>query len=414
VLPAPTLAGHALDPGRSWLEPPADFLHVAAAAMWLGGLVALAFVVPRSAQPPEIKAAALRRFSRVALGSVIVLAVTGAVRALSELAAVSQLWTTGYGRAIVAKSILFALLVLLGWLSRSRVAAGLTRVRTSVVGEVVVFLGVIVAVAILTALPPGRRVRSAPAAVPAVRPSVPAADATVLGRQDGKLAATIAVRPSGDTVAAFIGSDGTPADVGTVRIDGRQAGSCGVGCYRGTARGTIVTVTHGGRTVRFDLGVRTPAAEFVAHATRTFRALETVRYEETLTAGFAATVRTTWTEVAPDRLAYVIAGGARAVVIGDKRWDFAPGDEWRRSQSVVLPMPTPTWGSVVSNAHVVRAAKKTVVVSFLEPRSPAWFTVTFDRKTFRPLTLQMTAAAHFMHQRYTMFNAPLRIVPPTG
>jgi copper transport protein len=413
VLPAPTLAGHSLDPGRSWIEPPADFLHVAAAAMWLGGLVALAFVVPRSAQPPEIKSAALRRFSRVALGSVIVIAVTGVVRALSELAAVSQLWTTGYGRAIGAKSILFALVVLLGWLSRSRVATGLTRVRRSVAGEVAVLLGVIVAVAILTALPPGRRVQSAPAAVTAVpRPSAPAADATVLAQQDGKLAATIAVRPSGAAVVGFIGSDGAPADAGTVRIDGRQAGSCGGGCYRGAARGRIVTVTHGGRALRFDLGLRTPASDFVARATRAFFSLKTVRYEETLTAGFGTTVRTTWTEVAPNRLSYVIAGGAKAVVIGDRRWDFTPGDKWRQSQSVLLPMPTPTWGSVVTNAHILRKGKTTVVASFLDPRSPAWFTVTFERRTFRPVTLQMTAAAHFMHQRYTAFNAPLKIVPP--
>ena len=60
VLPAPTLGGHALDQGRPWYELPVDFLHVAAAAMWFGGLVALAFVVPRSAHPPETKAAATR------------------------------------------------------------------------------------------------------------------------------------------------------------------------------------------------------------------------------------------------------------------------------------------------------------------------------------------------------------------
>src|SRR5436853_279901 len=33
----PTLSGHALDPGRSWLEPPAHLLHVAAAAARVGG-----------------------------------------------------------------------------------------------------------------------------------------------------------------------------------------------------------------------------------------------------------------------------------------------------------------------------------------------------------------------------------------
>jgi hypothetical protein len=124
-------------------------------------------------------------------------------------------------------------------------------------------------------------------------------------------------------------------------------------------------------------------------------------------------VRTVWTEVAPDRLSYTIAGGAKGIVIGDRRWDLSPGQAtWQESPSVVLPMPTPAWGNIVTNAHLLRAGPKTQVVSFLDPRSPAWFTVTFDRKTLHPLVLDMIAPAHFMHQRYTAFNAPLTIVPP--
>ena len=91
-------------PGRSWLEVPVDLLHVVAAAVWIGGLFALAFVVPREGVSPEVVGAAARRFSSLALASVVVLALTGAVRALAELSAVSQLWTTGYGRAILVKT----------------------------------------------------------------------------------------------------------------------------------------------------------------------------------------------------------------------------------------------------------------------------------------------------------------------
>ena len=39
LLPVPTVAGHALDAGRSWIEVPIDFLHVLAAAVWIGGLL---------------------------------------------------------------------------------------------------------------------------------------------------------------------------------------------------------------------------------------------------------------------------------------------------------------------------------------------------------------------------------------
>jgi copper transport protein len=156
LLPVPTVAGHALDPGRSWLEVPFDLLHVLASAVWVGGLFALALVVPREGAPPELVRVAARRFSKLALTSVLVLAATGAGRALAELSAVSQLWTTGYGRTILVKTGIFALLIGLGAISRSRVAAGVERLRNLVLLELAFVLGVVVAVAVLTSLRPGR------------------------------------------------------------------------------------------------------------------------------------------------------------------------------------------------------------------------------------------------------------------
>ncbi len=157
VLPAPTLAGHALDPGRSWLDVPVDLLHVLAAAVWTGGLFALVLVLPREGASPELLGAAARRFSKLALASVLVLTATGVGRALAELSAVSQLWTTGYGQAILAKSGLFALLVGLGSLARARVQTAAERLRAVVISELALVLGVVVAVAVLTSLRPGRR-----------------------------------------------------------------------------------------------------------------------------------------------------------------------------------------------------------------------------------------------------------------
>jgi copper transport protein len=156
VLPVPTVAGHALDPGRSWIEVPLDLLHVLAAALWIGGLFALALVAPRDGASPEVLAAAARRFSKLALASVLVLALTGAGRALAELSAVSQLWTTSYGRAILAKTGLFAVLLGLGAISRSRIASGLKGLRNLVRVELALVFGVVAAVAVLTSLRPGR------------------------------------------------------------------------------------------------------------------------------------------------------------------------------------------------------------------------------------------------------------------
>ena len=51
------------------------------------------------------------------------------------------------------------------------------------------------------------------------------------------------------------------------------------------------------------------------------------------------------------------------------------------------------------------------MVSLLNRSIPAWFTISLDRKLL-PRSLDMTAAAHFMHHDYLSFNRPLRIEPP--
>ncbi len=103
------------------LAPLVDLAHAASAAVWFGGLLALAFVVPRAADERERRALA-RRFSTIALLAVIVLGLTGLGRALTELSAVSQLWSTSYGRALLVKSALFLPLLGVGWLNRALLA----------------------------------------------------------------------------------------------------------------------------------------------------------------------------------------------------------------------------------------------------------------------------------------------------
>ena len=418
LLPAPTLAGHSLDAGRSWVDAPIDFLHVLAVAFWLGGLAALAVIVPRVKVARGLAGAAARRFSRLALVAVLLIAATGVGRALAELWSVSQLWTTGYGRALVVKTALFGVLVVLGWLSRSRLAAGYARLRASVASELVVLLGLLVAVGVLTALPPGRTLRAVQAAkaAPGGPPKLPPPDATVVAQRDGHLAATVAVRPSGATLVTFIGPDANTADVGPVTINGRPAGSCGVGCYTGTARpGRIVTVAHGGTTLRFDLGLRRPASGLVLRATHAYRRLHSAVYWQRIASGLGPAVVTIWKEVAPDELSYDIANGASAIVIGKNRWDRLPGQGWQRSTTVLLPMPVPLWGERFANAQLLRTGPKAYVVSFLSPNAgfPAWFTVTLDRRTLHPLSLTMTAAAHFMRVRYLSWNRPIKLRPPS-
>ena len=117
--------------------------------------------------------------------------------------------------------------------------------------------------------------------------------------------------------------------------------------------------------------------------------------------------------MAPDRLAYRIKGGYAAVIVGGRRWDRAPGGRWIESQQTVrLRQPVPVWQSA-KDAHVLGATATTWRVTFFDPRTPAWFAISVDKRTLRTLDLRMTTTAHFMHERYGPFDAPLVVKPPT-
>jgi copper transport protein len=95
----------------------ADIVHLAAMAVWGGGLVMLAAFTLRG---PSSRAAALavRRFSPIALGCVAALAVTGGYMSWRLIGTWGALFGTTYGWLVVAKSAGFAILVGLGYLAR--------------------------------------------------------------------------------------------------------------------------------------------------------------------------------------------------------------------------------------------------------------------------------------------------------
>ena len=66
-----SLSGHsAVDPGSSWRSEVADWAHLSAAALWIGGLVQLAFVVWPKA--PALRRTAFLRLSRMASGLIAI------------------------------------------------------------------------------------------------------------------------------------------------------------------------------------------------------------------------------------------------------------------------------------------------------------------------------------------------------
>ena len=101
-----------------------DGLHVLGAGIWVGGLLPLALLLRAAAtdegadaRPYAVLAA--RRFSRAAVGIVLVLAATGTWLAITHVGNVAGLVGTSYGRLLLAKLALLVLALGLAALNRS-------------------------------------------------------------------------------------------------------------------------------------------------------------------------------------------------------------------------------------------------------------------------------------------------------
>jgi copper transport protein len=167
-------SGHASTGGDATPNVAIDLVHVVATAAWFGGLLGLAVVaIPAAWSLPDadrvrFAAAVVVRFSALALTAVALLVVTGVYRALAELS-VGDLTTTAYGRALLVKLGLFAVLLLGGAYNRmvvhprlERAALGLdpddrgaaAALRVSVRAELALAAALLVSVAVLVSLPP--------------------------------------------------------------------------------------------------------------------------------------------------------------------------------------------------------------------------------------------------------------------
>ncbi|MFJ7775119.1 copper resistance CopC/CopD family protein [Streptomyces yangpuensis] len=109
------LSEHASTGIQPGLAMPADILHLLAVATWLGGLSALLVALHKV---PGIERSAVRRFSRVAFVSVVVLAVTGVYQAWRQTGSWSALTGTEYGRLLLLKVALVAVLLGVAYMSR--------------------------------------------------------------------------------------------------------------------------------------------------------------------------------------------------------------------------------------------------------------------------------------------------------
>ncbi|MFB6698894.1 copper resistance CopC/CopD family protein [Streptomyces rubiginosohelvolus] len=256
---------------------PVDVLHLLAVAAWLGGLASLLVALYRT---PDIGSAAVRRFSAVAFGSVVVLAATGIYQSWRQVGSWSALTGTRYGQLLILKVALIAVLLAVAWFSRrwtgrltdsaaaseeaseeepasdsesvsadperaaqlARQRAALTAtkkkrirdadpqrsgLRRSVLAEAAVAVVLLAVTTMLTSTEPGRTEEEAAGGTPSA--SAPAAGGPVnlkmpfdTGGQNGKGTVRIDIEPgrtgSNDLHVWIDGSNGKPMDVPELKL----------------------------------------------------------------------------------------------------------------------------------------------------------------------------------------------------
>ncbi len=149
-----SLASHqGTEPNSTVFSEFADWIHLVAASVWVGGVATLALLVWPVA--PELRRRAFVGFSRIAVGLVAALVLAGVYLAVVRLPELADLWQTDYGRLLLVKVAI--VLVALAWggfhhtFVRPRLEAGQNpRVRGSLLAESGVALAVLLVAAMLT------------------------------------------------------------------------------------------------------------------------------------------------------------------------------------------------------------------------------------------------------------------------
>ena len=112
-------AGHSAQSGSHDLAAISLLLHLVGVSLWVGGLVALAWVARRGSKR---LVPALRRYSTMALWAFVVVGVSGVLNAGVRLRSVADVVGTGYGQLVLAKVVALVVLGWFGWAQRRRLA----------------------------------------------------------------------------------------------------------------------------------------------------------------------------------------------------------------------------------------------------------------------------------------------------
>jgi copper transport protein len=172
---ADVLSSHAAAGRSPALDIAVQLLHVLAVGLWMGGLLGLLLILRRR-DPDEATARAARRFSWVATLGIATVAGTGILRAISEVGTIDALFSSDFGRLLIAKTALLGVLAILGAVNHFRNVPAAGRVLTGLkrAGSVEILVGgtvVLLAAALVNVAPPSSVAAAGPTPSPSPTPA---------------------------------------------------------------------------------------------------------------------------------------------------------------------------------------------------------------------------------------------------
>ena len=464
ALGAVAVGGHADSASPRWLALLTDWLHLVAAAVWIGGIAQIVVSwLPGIADVPTagrriVMRSVLQRFGRVALPAFGVVVVAGVVNALLELGEPEQLWSTGYGRILLVKIALVAAIALASYTHALRLRP---RLLTEAGGwspterrhwqllrtEPLIATAVLVAAALLAAspLPPRQLLERAEAgeepapSAAALAPPRPG-ELSVAEQAGPWMAAAWARRAGGATVGTLrLLNYKVQAVRALVDIAGTRTGACGIGCVTfripGHPKALHVRARAGNRSHKATIPIswepqRTRTARHILRAAiAAVERLQFLRISERLTGGLGGPASISRYRI-EGRSRYDIKtrGGGPAETIAIKRhvWVLEPDGSW---MSLAHEQPANAWkllpwwvhrrGIRLLDIRKTSAGRVAdIALADLPAQAgqhvPFWFRLRIALSSMRVLRMRMIAPGHFMHQRYFGFDVPIDVRPPRG
>jgi copper transport protein len=426
--------GHAAGADPAWYGVALDAVHLIAAGLWAGGIAALAVLRPPGGWRSSEARGLLARFTPVALAAFAATVVAGGLEAIAQLGSIQALFDTAYGRVLLVKMALVALMLPL-----SALAWRLKRPHVRI--EAALAAGVVAAAALLASFPTPPTAAARHAAEDAA--STPTAGLPTAGEL------TMAGAAGSDLVGLSL-SPGTPGPnratvyvlpiTGSAQAQGLAANiavngvyqallSCGSTCRQATIdikpgdRVWVDVLNSVGGEAKFTIP-SLPAPSGTAQLKKleaAMNALTAYQVSEVLSSG-TVTIHSVYSSDAPDRTTWTINNTSQTIWIGGILYTReAPGQPWHQQASPVDTVPSFVWDFFrpLTNAHVIGhemlgGVPTTKVASFGNSQStPIWFTFWIDAAG-RVRQVAMDAPGHFMIDTYTSYDKPVQIAAPSG